>query len=62
MICRNLLEPLQETFGRLAIRSAYRSAQVNAFGNAIIRIAPQTRQIELAIVGISAAQMEEWGA
>ena len=29
-----LLEPLQATFGRLAIRSAYRSPAVNAFGNA----------------------------
>jgi hypothetical protein len=33
-LCEELLEPLQETFGRLAIRSAYRSAAVNAFGNA----------------------------
>jgi hypothetical protein len=33
-LCEELLEPLQETFGRLAIRSAYRSAGVNAFGNA----------------------------
>jgi hypothetical protein len=32
-LCRELLEPLQERFGRLAIRSAYRSAQVNALGN-----------------------------
>ena len=32
-LCEELLEPLQETFGRLAIRSAYRSAAVNAFGN-----------------------------
>jgi hypothetical protein len=33
-LCANLLEPLQSTFGRLAIRSAYRSPEVNAFGNA----------------------------
>jgi hypothetical protein len=33
-LCLNLLEPLQATFGRLAIRSAYRSPAVNAFGNA----------------------------
>lgn len=33
-LCEQLLEPLQATFGRLAIRSAYRSPQVNAFGNA----------------------------
>ena len=33
-LCAELLEPLQATFGRLAIRSAYRSPAVNAFGNA----------------------------
>jgi len=32
-LCNQLLEPLQATFGRLAIRSAYRSPQVNAYGN-----------------------------
>jgi hypothetical protein len=32
-LCTELLEPLQATFGRLAIRSAYRSPQVNAYGN-----------------------------
>jgi hypothetical protein len=32
-LCVNLLEPLQATFGRLAIRSAYRSPEVNYFGN-----------------------------
>jgi hypothetical protein len=31
-LCEQLLEPLQATFGRLAIRSAYRSPQVNAYG------------------------------
>jgi hypothetical protein len=33
-LCQDLLEPLQATFGRLAIRSAYRSPEVNAYGNA----------------------------
>lgn len=33
-LCEDLLEPLQATFGRLAIRSAYLSREVNAFGNA----------------------------
>jgi hypothetical protein len=33
-LCEDLLEPLQATFGRIAIRSAYRSPQVNGFGNA----------------------------
>lgn len=32
-LCDELLEPLQATFGRIAIRSAYRSAAVNAFGH-----------------------------
>jgi hypothetical protein len=32
-LCEKLLEPLQDTFGRIAIRSAYRSLEVNAFGN-----------------------------
>lgn len=32
-LCAHMLEPLQATFGRLAIRSAFRSAEVNAFGN-----------------------------
>ena len=32
-LCEELLEPLQETFGRIAIRSAYRSREVNDFGN-----------------------------
>lgn len=32
-LCEELLEPLQATFGRIAIRSAYRSCAVNKFGN-----------------------------
>ena len=32
-LCENLLEPLQATFGRLAIRSAYRAPEINALGN-----------------------------
>jgi len=32
-LCEELLEPLQETFGRIAIRSSYRSPEVNRFGN-----------------------------
>ncbi|MFZ6647725.1 hypothetical protein ACO0LO_18525 [Undibacterium sp. TJN25] len=31
-LCQHLLEPLQATFGRLAIRSSYRSPEVNSFG------------------------------
>ncbi|MBR0553343.1 hypothetical protein [Stakelama marina] len=33
-LCEDLLEPLQDAFGRIAIRSAYRSAEINALGNA----------------------------
>ena len=33
MLCTELLEPLQATFGRIAIRSAYRSPSLNHFGN-----------------------------
>lgn len=32
-LCAELLEPLQATFGRIEIRSGYRSPEVNAFGN-----------------------------
>lgn len=32
-LCIELLEPLQKTFGRIAVRSAYRSLAVNALGN-----------------------------
>jgi len=32
-LCENLLDPLQETFGRVAIRSGYRSEALNTFGN-----------------------------
>ena len=32
-LCEELLEPLNATFGRIAVRSAYRSPTVNKFGN-----------------------------
>lgn len=32
-LCEELLEPLEEAFGRIAVRSAYRSSAVNARGN-----------------------------
>ena len=32
-LCEELLEPLQKKFGRLAIRSGYRSCEVNQLGN-----------------------------
>ena len=36
-LCKELLEPIQNSFGRIAIRSAYRSTEVNAFGNQMQR-------------------------
>ena len=33
ILCSTLLEPLQATFGRIHIRSAYRSPEVNKIGN-----------------------------
>jgi hypothetical protein len=33
-LCSELLEPLQSTFGRIGIRSGYRSAKVTAYGAA----------------------------
>lgn len=32
-LCEELLDPLTETFGRIAIRSGYRSPELNRFGN-----------------------------
>lgn len=34
-LCEELLDPLQDEWGRIAIRSAYRSREVNALGNAM---------------------------
>lgn len=36
-LCEDLLEPLQDAFGRIAIRSAYRSATINNLGNDLMR-------------------------
>lgn len=33
-LCETILEPLQQTFGRIHIRSGYRSPELNAFGAA----------------------------
>ena len=32
-LCENLLEPLTQAFGKITIRSGYRSPSVNQFGN-----------------------------
>ena len=60
MLCQQLLEPLQATFGRLGIRSAYRSPAVNAFGASTIAIALQMSVIAPATFGTSAARMVVW--
>lgn len=31
--CQTLMDPLEETFGRIAVRSGYRSPSLNTFGN-----------------------------
>ena len=36
-LCEELLEPIQSVFGRIAIRSAYRSAEVNGLGNEMMK-------------------------
>lgn len=33
VFCETLLDPLEETFGRIALRSGFRSAALNRFGN-----------------------------
>lgn len=32
-LCQELLEPLQDTFGRVAVRSGFRSVELNEYGN-----------------------------
>ena len=46
-LCENLLEPLEATFGRLAIRSSYRSPEVNGYG-CLHRISCASNQNNLA--------------
>jgi hypothetical protein len=36
-LCEELLEPLQDVFGRIAVRGSYRSREVNALGNRRMR-------------------------
>jgi hypothetical protein len=36
-LCETLLEPLQDVFGRIAVRGSYRSREVNALGNQRMR-------------------------
>ncbi len=36
-LCEELLEPLEATFGRIAVRSAYRSCEVNGYGSQLQR-------------------------
>ena len=62
-LCENLLEPLQDHFGRLGIRSAYRSKEVNGFGNSRMKakkkaiVVHQMRVIMVIIFGMSAIVM-----
>jgi hypothetical protein len=36
-LCEELLEPLQDVFGRIALRGSYRSREINALGNRRMR-------------------------
>ena len=36
-LCEEILEPLQDAFGRLAVRSSYRSQEVNGYGSEAMR-------------------------
>lgn len=36
-LCEELLEPLQDAFGRIAVRGSYRAGDVNALGNRLMR-------------------------
>ena len=51
-LCEELLEPLNATFGRVAIRSSYRSVVINDLGAAKKPAAPSPRVILRDIFGI----------
>jgi hypothetical protein len=70
-LCEELLEPLQVTFGRLSIRSAYRAPAVNEFGvrrppaggerirtfsSAMFRYSRQRRRVRSAVSGGSSSR------
>jgi hypothetical protein len=59
-LCENLLEPLQNTFRCLAIRSAYRSREVNAFSNTHFQNCGSTNVTAGGTSGINAARMVVW--
>lgn len=52
-LCQQLLEPLQEKFGRITVRSAYRSPSVNQLGNEKNITAQVMRKVLQAIFGIT---------
>jgi len=55
-LCETLLEPLQRSFGRIAIRSGYRSPAVNEFGNLKRLNCASNEKITRAISGIAATK------
>ncbi len=53
-LCQQLLEPLQDKFGRIAIRSAYRSPSVNQLGKEKRGITVQaTKKLCQSYLGLS---------
>lgn len=65
-LCEELLEPLQDRFGRVAIRSAFRPKEVNGYGNEMQRAkrratpAPGTKTTTQATSGTSWTQTGTW--
>ena len=59
-LCQNVLEPIQQQFGRISIRAAYRDPEVNAKGERIRTniIVLATSQIMLIISGTILINME----
>ena len=59
-LCEDLLEPLQDRFGRIAIRSAYRSCEVNGLGKRTSRSYPSSSSITLLTSPISFSALVRW--
>jgi hypothetical protein len=65
-LCEELLEPLQDYWGRIAIRSAYRPREVNGFCNAMQRhneagYTSASNDVNYAgISGTASTQMNMW--
>lgn len=59
-LCGELLEPLQEQFGRISIRSAFRSCEVTGLGMRSATTAPEMSGTSPATSGTAGMQMAAW--